>query len=68
MNLSINKYGYIVIIDIINNHLITRKYQGYTKSQAKKLFKQEFKNKQHDYIYNYIMVYNDEQVFVYTRK
>jgi hypothetical protein len=44
MNLTINKYGYIVITDIKDHHLITRLYQGYTKSQAKKLFKQEFKN------------------------
>ena len=31
--------GFIVISDIINNQLVVKKYQGYTKQQAIKLFK-----------------------------
>ena len=44
MNINTNIYVYIVITDIKENHLITRQYGGYTKSQAIKLFKQEFNN------------------------
>ena len=33
----------IVISDIIGGYLVTRRYQGYSKDDAKKLFKEEFK-------------------------
>ena len=39
------KNGWIHISDIIDNYLVSRKYMGYTESQAKRLFKQEFKAK-----------------------
>lgn len=34
--------GFIIISDIINGYLETRKYQGYTLAQAKLQFKNEF--------------------------
>ena len=37
--------GYINISDIIDNYWVSRKYMYYTKSQAKRLFKEEFKAK-----------------------
>ena len=37
--------GYINISDIIDNYLVSRKYMYYTKSQAKRLFLEEFKAK-----------------------
>ena len=39
------KNGWIHIRDIIQGYFETRKYMGYTESQAKSLFKQEFKAK-----------------------
>ena len=39
------KNGWIHISDIIADYFETRKYMGYTESQAKRLFKQEFKGK-----------------------
>lgn len=33
----------IVISDIINSYLVTRSYQGYSKHDAIRLFKEEFK-------------------------
>jgi hypothetical protein len=43
MTIETTPNGFIKISDIIGNYLVTRKYMGYTKSQAIKLFKQEFK-------------------------
>ena len=39
------KSGFIEISEIIADYLETRKYMYYTKSQAKRLFKEEFKAK-----------------------
>ena len=39
------KNGWIHISDIIKDYLETRKYMGYTESQAKRLFKEEFNTK-----------------------
>ena len=39
------KNGWIHISEIIADYFETRKYMGYTESQAKRLFKQEFKTK-----------------------
>ena len=39
------KNGFIHISEIIADYLETRKYIGFTKSQAKGLFKEEFKAK-----------------------
>ena len=39
------KSGFIHISEIIADYLETRKYIGFTKSEAKRLFKQEFKAK-----------------------
>ena len=39
------KNGFIHISDIIDDYLVSRKYIGFTKSEAKRLFKQEFKAK-----------------------
>ena len=39
------KNGWIHISDIIKDYFETRKYMGYTESQAKKLFKEEFSTK-----------------------
>jgi len=39
------KNGFIHIRDIIDNYFVSRKYMYYTKSQAKRLFKEEFKAK-----------------------
>jgi hypothetical protein len=35
--------GYIEITDIINNQFVHKLYIGYTKKEAKKLFRHEFK-------------------------
>ena len=43
------KNGFIIISDIVNNQLITRKYMGYTKREAIKKFKSEI----------YEAIYND---------
>lgn len=37
-----NNEGYLVVSDIIGNHLVTRKYMGYSKKDAIRKFKQEF--------------------------
>ena len=39
------KSGFIHISDIIDDYLETRKYMGFTKSETKRLFKEEFKAK-----------------------
>ena len=39
------KSGFIKISEIIADYLETRKYIGFTKSEAKRLFKEEFKAK-----------------------
>ena len=39
------KNGFIHISDIIDNYWVSRKYMYYTKSQAKRLFKEEFSTK-----------------------
>ena len=39
------KNGWIHISDIIKDYFERRKYMYYTKSQAKRLFKEEFKAK-----------------------
>ena len=39
------KSGFIHISDIIDNYLETRKYMGFTKNEAKRLFNKEFKAK-----------------------
>jgi len=44
MTLNKNINGYIVISDIIDGHWVTRKYMGYTKKEAKRLFKKEKEN------------------------
>jgi len=36
--------GYIVIMDVIKNQLITRKFSGYTLREAKAKFKKIVKN------------------------
>tara|TARA_R100000781_G_scaffold29391_2_gene21505 strand:+ start:162 stop:365 length:204 start_codon:yes stop_codon:yes gene_type:complete len=43
MTLNKNINGYIVISDIIDGHWVTRKYMGYTKKEAKRLFENEMK-------------------------
>ena len=39
------KSGFIKISEIIADYLETRKYIGFTKSEAKRLFKEEFSTK-----------------------
>jgi len=41
MTIETNKFGYLVITNIVDNQLITRKYQGYTEQEAKLLFKRD---------------------------
>lgn len=36
-----NNEGYLVVSDVIGNHLVTRKYMGYSKKDAIRKFKQE---------------------------
>ena len=43
MILDKNINGYIIISDIIDGYWVTRKYMGYTKKEAKRLFKKEMK-------------------------
>lgn len=33
--------GWLVISDVVKGHLVTEKYQGYTRREAKRLFKQK---------------------------
>lgn len=35
--------GSVAVTDIINNQLVTKVYYGYTKKEAEKMFKKEFK-------------------------
>ena len=44
MLINKNVNGYIVISDIVNGYIVTRKYMYYTTKQAKKLFKNEIEN------------------------
>lgn len=43
MTIETTQNGYIKITDVIDNYLVTRKYQGYTRKQAIELFKQATK-------------------------
>jgi hypothetical protein len=47
MRIEKNKYGAIVISDIIDNYWVTEQYYYYTEEQAKELFKREY-NKEQD--------------------
>lgn len=40
-----NHEGYLVLSDVIGGHLVTRRYMGYSKKDAIKKFKQEYKLK-----------------------
>lgn len=41
MTVERNYEGAYVISDIINGYLVTKRYYGYTKKQAVKLFREE---------------------------
>ena len=41
MTVERNHEGAYVISDIINGYLVTKRYYGYTKKQAVKLFREE---------------------------
>ena len=43
MTITKQHNGSLLISDIINGHLVTRVYYEYSKREALKLFKQEFK-------------------------
>ena len=43
MTISKNVYGYWVISDMVGGYRIERKYIGYTKKEAIRLFKNEIK-------------------------
>jgi len=34
--------GWIIIRDVIEGYLVTRKYMGYSVKESKKMFKEEF--------------------------
>lgn len=38
--------GSYVVSDIIDGHLVTRTYYGYTKKECKRMFRNEFKHKE----------------------
>lgn len=49
MTVTKSKYGAVVITDIIDNVLVTRKYFGFSVNHAKKMFKKFYKpNKRKD--------------------
>ena len=48
VHLSITKNpinGAYVVSDIIDGHLVTRTYYGYTKKECRRMFRNEFKRK-----------------------
>ena len=48
VHLSITKNpinGSYVVSDIIDGHLVTRTYYGYTKKECRRMFRNEFKRK-----------------------
>ena len=45
MQITQNQEGYIIINDIINGFMITKKYLYYTKQEAIKAFKAEYQAK-----------------------
>ena len=72
MTLDKNINGYIVISDIIDGYWVTRRYMGYTKKEAKRLFKKEMKmeckhneqelfNEYYDYYESIILSYIKEE-------